>query len=774
MLSLSFQVRHVWGEPNDDMRPRDLAVFANQAGTYLGVFGFQNDWYETVSLDGGGFDIDTESVAANAPDITLNFGTQSVAASGAPISWAFSGLNSTDLSHANYAVNYTVSQNGSGLSLLAGGYGISGLHQFSVDDDTTTATSTDNVASDHAYGSNISSIVEFTLDGRDFILTGSASGGVILLERTVSGDIGVIDSLGAVEGLGFGAVVDVQVIELGEQHIALVTTDHGALATLGISTNALNLLDFVIDTSETRLNNAVAVETFYHEGQAFILVGGADAGISLLSVMGDGRLLSLGQFADTAEASLGTINDIEVMKTSSTLRVFVSSDTINGVAELTLPLSSLPNATPVIEGTIQGTPQSDLLIAGDEPSVSYGNGGGDLFVDGAYNDVLYGGDGADRFILTSDGRTDTIRNFDLIEDRLDLSAWGSIYSFDQMEVKGRSDGFRLTYGSEVLVVVTGARAGADDIVHILDTSLSRPTVNLIEGGSGDGNLIFSSSTETTIFEASQPNASFIGGTGLDVISFAGLAQVSVSLDNPSLNSVNITGQSYQSIEGVLGSAGDDMILGDSTANSLSGGDGDDTLSGGGGRDILEGNTGNDSIFDTNGGAQMQGGIGNDFLLALSGANQLIDGDVASLSDNADTLLGGYGNDTLEGGAGDDILVGDFGAFLYWGDDTLEGGRGDDILNGGYGADVFVFRPMHGNDVIGRTSLMDQAVVIGADFDVGIDRLELTGFDGISSRQSALDQFYTNSNGHAEFSLEGTTIELWGVGLDALSVGDLWV
>lgn len=121
MLSLSFQVRHVWGEPNDDMRPRDLAVFANQAGTYLGVFGFQNDWYETVSLDGGGFDIDTESVAANAPDITLNFGTQSVAASGAPISWAFSGLNSTDLSHANYAVNYTVSQNGSGLSLLAGG-----------------------------------------------------------------------------------------------------------------------------------------------------------------------------------------------------------------------------------------------------------------------------------------------------------------------------------------------------------------------------------------------------------------------------------------------------------------------------------------------------------------------------------------------------------------------------------------------------------------------------------------------------------------------------
>lgn len=121
MLSLSFQVRHVWGEPNEDMRPRDLAVFANQAGTYLGVFGFQNDWYETVSLDAGGFDIDAEPIIADAPDITLNFGTQSVTASGAPISWASDGLNSTDLSHANYAVNYTVSQSGGGLSLLSGG-----------------------------------------------------------------------------------------------------------------------------------------------------------------------------------------------------------------------------------------------------------------------------------------------------------------------------------------------------------------------------------------------------------------------------------------------------------------------------------------------------------------------------------------------------------------------------------------------------------------------------------------------------------------------------
>lgn len=29
MLSLSFQIRHGWGEPNEDMWPRDLAVFAN-------------------------------------------------------------------------------------------------------------------------------------------------------------------------------------------------------------------------------------------------------------------------------------------------------------------------------------------------------------------------------------------------------------------------------------------------------------------------------------------------------------------------------------------------------------------------------------------------------------------------------------------------------------------------------------------------------------------------------------------------------------------------
>lgn len=63
----------------------------------------------------------------------------------------------------------------------------------------------------------------------------------------------------------------------------------------------------------------------------------------------------------------------------------------------------------------------------------------------------------------------------------------------------------------------------------------------------------------------------------------------------------------------------------------------------------------------------------------------------------DVLVGRDGSDTLRGGDGDDIIV---------------DGKGRDILTGGAGADVFVFRDDQSEDII-------------TDFEVGIDRLDLS-------------------------------------------------
>ena len=91
---------------------------------------------------------------------------------------------------------------------------------------------------------------------------------------------------------------------------------------------------------------------------------------------------------------------------------------------------------------------------------------------------------------------------------------------------------------------------------------------------------------------------------------------------------------YVNIEGVTGSAYDDMVTGDGGSNWIRGGDGADMIKG-----------------------------------APTGAD-----------DMADVLLGGMGDDNIYGGAGNDSIWGGEG------DDSLQGQGGDDSLTGGPGAD----------------------------------------------------------------------------------------
>lgn len=77
------------------------------------------------------------------------------------------------------------------------------------------------------------------------------------------------------------------------------------------------------------------------------------------------------------------------------------------------------------------------------------------------------------------------------------------------------------------------------------------------------------------------------------------------------------------IENLVGSNGNDDVIGNSLLNNISGGSGDDTLLGGKGSDTL------------------QGGDGNDELIGAKGL---------------DVLIGGLGNNTLTGGKGQDVFV----------------------------------------------------------------------------------------------------------------------
>ncbi|WP_051312658.1 tandem-95 repeat protein [Pseudodonghicola xiamenensis] len=144
---------------------------------------------------------------------------------------------------------------------------------------------------------------------------------------------------------------------------------------------------------------------------------------------------------------------------------------------------------------------------------------------------------------------------------------------------------------------------------------------------------------------------------------------------------------------MTGTSGRDHLVADA---------GDDVLSGRAGNDLLEGLGGDDML---------RGAGGDDVLLGGNGKDVLIGGR------GADLLKGGKGADILFGGKGDDLLTGGAGR------DTLIGGRGDDILTGGGGADVFVFAGKSGHDMI-------------TDFEIGVDTLELSGFDSIEAVMDA--------------------------------------
>jgi Ca2+-binding RTX toxin-like protein len=76
---------------------------------------------------------------------------------------------------------------------------------------------------------------------------------------------------------------------------------------------------------------------------------------------------------------------------------------------------------------------------------------------------------------------------------------------------------------------------------------------------------------------------------------------------------------------IIGTAGDDGLLGTSRADVICGLGGNDTISGASGDDIIRGGAGNDRIQGDFGRDVMMGGPGNDFLYGYDGAHDHMNG-----------------------------------------------------------------------------------------------------------------------------------------------------
>src|SRR5688572_12893408 len=136
-----------------------------------------------------------------------------------------------------------------------------------------------------------------------------------------------------------------------------------------------------------------------------------------------------------------------------------------------------------------------------------------------------------------------------------------------------------------------------------DTLVGNADRNYLDGGAGADQLLAGDGTDSLWGGAGADVLS--GGGGLDEVTYGGVAPLRLSIgDGPNDGEAGEGDDIRDDVEGVSGSQGDDVLIGDADANRLSG------L---GGRDVLRGGDGGDEILGWGDGDELDGGPGPDRL-----------------------------------------------------------------------------------------------------------------------------------------------------------------
>uniref|UniRef100_A0ACD5GTU8 Calcium-binding protein n=1 Tax=Desertifilum tharense IPPAS B-1220 TaxID=1781255 RepID=A0ACD5GTU8_9CYAN len=347
-----------------------------------------------------------------------------------------------------------------------------------------------------------------------------------------------------------------------------------------------------------------------------------------------------------------------------------------------------------------------------------GEAGNDLIQGGANSDSIDGGDGNDS--LLGGGGNNTI-----------LGGAGD----DSIQGGGGNDSLLGGQGNDIILGIGGN--------------------NFIDGGTGINSLVGGGGNDTLTagpreVGQTEGNSTLNGGGGFNFASYAnrtGGITVNFTAANPPATppftgNVTLEGGIHTliNIQAVIGSSGDDSLVGT----------GIETLIGGAGNDIIrrgafmDGGAGNNTIIGDFGNATILGGAGTEDTLdyseittavTTSGVNvnlqsnfatfgpfsQLVTGiEVVVGTINNDTLTTGNGNESLFGGGGNDSLVATVGN--NWldggtGNNTLRGGSGNDILRNG----VYIEGGSGNDSVIGTATT--SATFIGGE---GSDTLSYAG------------------------------------------------
>ncbi len=376
------------------------------------------------------------------------------------------------------------------------------------------------------------------------------------------------------------------------------------------------------------------------------------------------------------------------------------------------PNADLVCGDPVLGDVLNGLGANDVLL---------GFGGDDTLLGGDGDDLLFGGVGND--LLDGEGGNDRI--FGNEGDDLLIGGPGDDF------LDGGAGFDTASHADDPGPIIVDLRAGTvgdghggtDTLTNIQriigtggdDQILGSDFGDTLDGGAGNDILIGRNGNDILIGDGGGGNDVLDGGAGIDTVTFEGVITAGVVVDL--LQGFADNGQGgtddLSSIEVVIGSPGDDHLIGTDAAETIDAGAGDDLVEAGGGDDLLIGGPGLGA--DT-----LDGGDGVDTVtFAGAGAGVVVDLAAETADDGQgsvdrlvaiEVVIGSESDDVIAGDAADNRLEG------VGGDDLLSGAAGDDLLDGGAGFDTATYAGIATGVVV---DLLTQTARDGLG---GIDRL----------------------------------------------------